>query len=410
MTDDRIEPGTGRYRPPAVDEIDPSFIYLSPTVMKTSEFEALDDYDDPVEPGVIDSFDYAKPRADTIARAETFVRGVGNRLARLPTVYDRVFAIMEAKRYRAGTMTQTRFAENKELFRPILERRINEGAPLEFVLPSFPYKFSNPVKVARKAPDMAEILCLSQLYEICKALSSVYEGGARFVIISDGHLYHKMFGISEYEAVEFRDQIKEMISLLGFDESIDVVDMQDLIRFEQERYNEIRHELEPLFRQWWEQNPENERVQSLVKSSAPNINTAGEVTHDLVQMATKDILHATDEDETLKNFQKVRDRVRDRSEDGAFEFALTLYTLKELGLVERFYPQAIRATVHPKPAQWGIHLVNRQTRVFPWQGVAVHKASKDRWTVKYEFEAIRRRATPIHIKGELFPFYYEEPD
>ncbi|MDQ6839486.1 MAG: isocyanide synthase family protein [Actinomycetota bacterium] len=408
MSTDRIQPGAGTYRPPTIDEIDPSFIYLSPTVMETSEFEATDTYDDPVEPGVIDSFDYAKPRGDVIARAETFLDGIGNRLGNLATVYDRVFAIMEAKRYRAGTMTQTRFAENKELFRPVLEGHINDGAPLEFVLPSFPYKFSNPVKVARKAPDMAEILCLSQLYEICHCLSSVYDGGARFVIISDGHLYHKMFGISEYEAVEFRDQVKEMISLLGFADSIDIVDMHDLIRSHQERYDLIWHELEPVFGKWWEQNPDNERVCSLIKSSAPNINTAGEVTHDLVQMATKDILHDTDEDETLANFQKIRDRVRERSEDGALEFALTLYTLKELALVERCYPQAIRATVHPKPEQWGIHLVNRQTRVFPWQGVAVHKASNDRWTVKYESEAIRRRATPIHIKGELFPFYYEE--
>ncbi|MDQ6784232.1 MAG: isocyanide synthase family protein [Actinomycetota bacterium] len=410
MTTDWIEPETGVYRPPTLEEIDPSFIYLSPTVMETSEFEALDAYDDPIEPGVIKSFDYAGPRQETVARAESFLGGIGNRLSKLPTVYDRVFAIMEAKRYRAGTMTQTRFAENKDLFRPVLERHINDGSPLEFVLPSFPYKFSNPVKVARKAPDMAEILCLSQLYEICHCLSSVYEGGARMVIISDGHLYHKMFGISEYEAVEFRDQIKEMISMLGFDRSIEIVDMQDLIRSRQERYDLIWHELEPVFAKWWAQNPDNERLCSLIKSSAPNINTAGEVTHDLVQMATKDILHETDQDETLANFQKVRDRVRERSEDGAFEFALTLYTLKELNLVEQCYPQAIRATVHPKPGQWGIHLVNRQTRVFPWQGVAVHKLSNDRWTVKYEFEAIRRRAVPIHIKGELFPFYYEERD
>lgn len=70
------------------------------------------------------------------------------------------------------------------------------------------------------------------------------------------------------------------------------------------------------------------------------------------------------------------------------------------------YPKSIRGTVHPKPKQWGIHLVNRHTRIFPWHGVA-YKNESEIWKIKYEFDARRMKARPVHIKGDLYPFYYE---
>ncbi len=67
--------------------------------------------------------------------------------------------------------------------------------------------------------------------------------------------------------------------------------------------------------------------------------------------------------------------------------------------------------MHPKPTQWGLHLVNRESRVFPWQGVAFRKAG-GQWRLKYEFEVRRNRAVPVHLRGEdeMFPFYYEHAE
>ena len=47
-----------RYRAPSVEEIDPSFIHMHPAVMERSDFEALEEYVEPVEPRVLESFDY----------------------------------------------------------------------------------------------------------------------------------------------------------------------------------------------------------------------------------------------------------------------------------------------------------------------------------------------------------------
>jgi hypothetical protein len=141
------------------------------------------------------------------------------------------------------------------------------------------------------------------------------------------------------------------------------------------------------------------------------VNTSESVTHDLVQMATEDAVLGPDGQNTLENFEAIREQTVDRAEQGAFEFALFLYILREIDLVGSCYPGAVRATVHPKPGQWGLHLVNPETRVFPWQGVA-YLNERDRWRVKYEFDVMREGARPVHVRGddELFPFYYEHRD
>lgn len=403
-----LEDRADAYDPPEVDALDPSFIFLSPTLLQREDFEAQGDYQDPPEPKVIQSFDWAAQKQATVEAAEEFVDAIRSRLDRADDMYDKVFEIMSSKRYRAGTKKKTRFDDNRDLFRPTVTAHIDAGTPIEFVLPSFPYKFANPVKVARKRPDMAEVLCLSQLYEICCSIGLVYEPGVRFIIISDGSLYQSIFGITQHEADTFRELCVEMIHQLGYDDHLEMVDMEhDLIEPVRSAFDAVRDRMRPVLAEWWEKNPESERRASLISSSSPNINTDGQVSHDLVKMATKNIMSDDDEEEVLDQFEQVRTNVRERAEKAAFEFALVLYTLKELDLVATAYPEAIRATVHPKPGQWGLHLVNEHTQVFPWQGVA-YKAASGRWTVKYEFDVLRRRAVPVHLEGDMFPFYYEE--
>jgi len=397
-----------RYRVPTVDQIDPSFIHMHPAVMERSDFEALGEYKEPVEPRVIDAFDYRRQAELTAETAEGLIDTIVNRLDRQETVHDKVFEIMRSKRFRAGTVKQMRFEENRELFRPTVQAHVDAGTPLEFVLPSFPFKHRNPVKVGRRSPDMAELLCLCQLREICLALGRVHEPGARFLIICDGLVYREMFGVTRHEALAYRERVKEMIVQLGFGDTLGVADMEDLVESRRELFDFVEERLRPVFTEWWSANPEDLRRASLISASAANVNTSESVTHDLVQMATKDAVLGPDGQNTLDNFETIREQTVDRAERGAFEFALFLYVLREIDLVGSCYPGAVRATVHPKPGQWGLHLVNPESRVFPWQGVA-YLNERGRWRMKYEFDVIRQSARPVHVGGddELFPFYYE---
>ncbi len=399
------------YEAPSVAEIDPSFIHMHPAVMERSDFDALEDYNEPIEPRLIEEFDYERQAQATVKTAEEFISTVSSRLDRLETVYDKIFDVIRSKRFRAGTAKQTRFDENKELFRPVVEQHVADGSPLEIVLPSFPFKHNNPVKVSRKTADMAEVLCLSRLYEICHALRHVHEPGAKVVIVSDGMVYREMFGVTRHEAITYRDRVRRMIAELGFEDAIEVTDMEDLIDSRQEIFDFVAERLRPVFAEWWSTHPDDLRRASLIQASTANVNTSGSVTHDLVQMATKDALVGSEGPGAVSTLETIKSATVDRAEQGAFEFALFLYVLKEIDLVGRCYPRALRGTVHPKPGQWGLHLVNRESRVFPWQGVA-YRNEHGKWRIKYEFEAVRRRATPVHVRGddEMYPFFYEYSD
>lgn len=394
------------YRGLTPAEINPDFIQLSPTIMTPSDFNALDSYYEPVEPKVLDEIDYGAQKDYTIQYAHAFLERAKTQLSKCPTLYDKLFFIMRSGYFRKGTIEQTQFDANKELFRPLIEAHLQMGTPIEFVLPAFPFKFPNPIKVSRRSPDMAEILCLSRLYEICVTIQAIYEPGARFIIISDGQVYQPMFATTLYEALHYRQVIKSMIRRLGYDHKLELVDMYDVVLSKQDLFKPVNDGLRHSFKAWWESNPDNPRRRYLLKTAAANIDLSRSITHDLIQVATHDILLDLDVQSATANLRKIRERIYQRADKAAFEFALFLYTLREIDLVGCCYPRAVRATVHPKPGQWGPHLVNRKSRIFPWQGVAYRENSGE-WKIKYEFEAVRRKAVPVHLQGDMFPFYYE---
>jgi len=214
-----------KYRNLTNREINPDFILLSATVMEKSDFDAVDFYSEPIEPKIINGFDYQKFNEDTVKNAQGFIERIRSRLEKCQTIYEKIFCIMRSRYFRDGTIEQTLFDDNKEFFRQTIESHINRMTPIEIVLPSFPFKFPNPAKVLRQSPDMAEILCLSRLYEICVAIQLVYEPGARFIIIADGQVYHSMFGVTLNEAIYYRETTREMISKLKYGDKLELIDI-----------------------------------------------------------------------------------------------------------------------------------------------------------------------------------------
>lgn len=391
------------YRP---EDIRPDFIYMSPAALERSDFVAQEEYQDPIEPLIIDDPGYAAQRTAVFEQAERFTRRMLPEL-RSTGIADRIIDLINAKHYRAGTRRQSGADESRALFRTILEPRIQAGEPVEFVLPAFPFKLANPVKVARREPDMAEVLCLSRMYEICQVIKAVYPPGARFCLISDGVAYAPLFGVARVEAELYRRTCIEMINELGFQDALRIVDLQYLIDARGEEFAQVQAALEPALRVWWRENPHDPRRASIIRSAASNLNLSRGITHDLIQLATHDLVLGAHDDDSLANLRRVRSSIANRTEETAFRFVLLLYTLRETDLIKKACPGAIRATVHPKPGQWAPHLVNRDSKVFPWQGIAV-RDQRGHWRIRYEFDVQRRRARPVHLKGDPFPFYYDD--
>lgn len=60
---------------------------------------------------------------------------------------------------------------------------------VEFALPAFPCKSSNPQKTNGIYPDRAEELALGRLHVFCRRVREIYPPGAKVCIISDGHVF-----------------------------------------------------------------------------------------------------------------------------------------------------------------------------------------------------------------------------
>jgi hypothetical protein len=65
----------------------------------------------------------------------------------------------------------------------------SQNAKVEFCLPAFPCKSSNPEKVMGTMPDRGEELALRRLHSFVQQIEAVYESGAKVWIISDGHVF-----------------------------------------------------------------------------------------------------------------------------------------------------------------------------------------------------------------------------
>jgi Pyoverdine/dityrosine biosynthesis protein len=66
---------------------------------------------------------------------------------------------------------------------------VERKARVEFCLPAFPCKSSNPLKTSGVHPDKAEVIALEALRHFVRGVTEIYEPGAKVWIISDGHVF-----------------------------------------------------------------------------------------------------------------------------------------------------------------------------------------------------------------------------
>lgn len=80
-------------------------------------------------------------------------------------------------------------ATGEEHFKGVVNFFTSRGAPIEAVLPAFPCKSSNMMKVASQLPDLGEALSLKRLVSFAESIKKVYPPGMKIWIVSDGHVF-----------------------------------------------------------------------------------------------------------------------------------------------------------------------------------------------------------------------------
>ncbi|WP_395319851.1 L-tyrosine/L-tryptophan isonitrile synthase family protein [Fructilactobacillus frigidiflavus] len=355
-------------------DFDPWYVMLSaPKVIKEKSNEFVER---PLLPKKFINIDYKNIAKSAEKEAELIIRERWREL-RILSPEEQVATILSSKNFRNGNSLGVK----KYLIKTLQD----SGDEIKIVLPSFPFKIPNPLKTWHHNLDAGEILCLKRLYLISFIIQELMDKPTKFVVISDGFIYSDICEIDSFEYKAYSQKAKDVINKMGISNNIEYVDMvDDVIGDDFEKYNQILKEVRLELKSWWDKNKDSDKVKYLISNMSSNIKT-DDLDYSVLRAINKENMDNLLEEYLVK--------INERSSAKAFEFTAKLVTLRITDTVINKYKGCIRATVHPKKGQYGIHLVNKESQVFPWQGVVLQdktgkfktSSSQDAWqTAKCE--------------------------
>ncbi|MEU7142276.1 L-tyrosine/L-tryptophan isonitrile synthase family protein [Nocardia sp. NPDC046473] len=96
-----------------------------------------------------------------------------------------------------------------------LSRFIEDGIPVEFVLPAFPVKSPNLNKVLGPLPDKAEEIAVQFLDEICARIGQLYPPGARITICADGRVFGDLIGVPDGDVDSYQSAMATLLATVA---------------------------------------------------------------------------------------------------------------------------------------------------------------------------------------------------
>ena len=263
-----------------------------------------------------------------------------------------------------------------EMLGPAVQHSASEGVPIYVILPAFPFKDQNPLRTEAPAwhVDLSEVLMLVRLYAIAAAVKQIHPQGMEWIIASDGRIYSEIFGVSEKEALRYRENLRSYRNTLNLQKFIHVVDIQEMIAG-LKGFGEINRTIRFTLAEVIKGDPKvNEHFESLTHRIKLNLNL-----RDYVVKHDKRVLQSClDEnvgtDSLTTEEQQIREEIRQRADHASLEYASINLAIKYTKLLQRFFPNSLRATIHPKAGQIGI--AAGKGRVYPWNGVAIMRSER----------------------------------
>lgn len=267
-------------------------------------------------------------------------------------------------------------------FSTLVSGHVQNQLRLQLVFLGFPFKDQNPFRTQTEPgrPDLAETAMLVHLHCLTMALYTVHPFGADWIILTDGRAYAPLFGVREDAATSYVSRVREVRNRLNLQGSISFLDLEAAAfhldglhhkgRFAAHR-EAIEAELTRLVER---EEPATEAMETLKRGMAWNY--ASDTIVRQYGLSYKELWHVLSLHEGEPLPSKTRSAQRHMSElvrTAALAYASFNLAMRWQRTIERLFPQAIRATVHPKAGQLAIP---RLGSVFPWNGVPVTTAEE----------------------------------
>ncbi len=237
---------------------------------------------------------------------------------------------------------------------------IQEKRPITFVLPAFPAKSPNPAKVLGTLPDMAERLSLKFLNSLCKHIQKLHVPGARIIICSDGRIFNDVIGVNDTDVTSYQKELSRLIEEMSLT-CISTFNLDEL--YEGYDFNQMRNQ---VMNQYGES---IEVLQEAVRNGSkfPKNMDDAEVHRQycgITRFLVEDALHPG---QTLSR-SALQKECRKRA------YFVIQRSRAWSALITEYFPNSVRLSIHPQTCgtpKLGIRLMEAETWMTPWHGVAV---------------------------------------
>jgi pyoverdine/dityrosine biosynthesis protein Dit1 len=280
-------------------------------------------------------------------------------------VIENIIAVLSHPRFRKGKIQI--FNKYKDEFHQKISSMVNTSSPIKLVLPSLPFQNQNPLCSSQNLDhiDLAIHLMFMQLQDLVLSIEQIYAPGLQIIILCDGIVYAKLLGIIDLEKINnFRENCNSLLRSLGLEKKIKLIDMSWVVKVIPNltiTQNDIEKKLSQLI---LKPSKLKEYITSLERGMLFNLPCTDFDYKTLAELANQPLVN-------------LPSGLQHQLRKAAIQYASFLLTLTKNNVVTKVFSDCIRATVHPKDAaQIPLHLVDRRSVVFPYNGVAVVSNSR----------------------------------
>lgn len=300
---------------------------------------------------------------------------------------------------------------DREEFIKKITPTIIDKSRLLFILPGLPFKDQNIFRVPYNSdiPDIGEISFLLRLYNLTQTIYQVHPYGVDIVILTDGVLYSDIFQINKKDTNSYLENLILYRNKLNLQGAVSFICLNEIIEKANENnilLNIKKHILENLDNT---EVRESKSFYTLVKGMKWNMNSK-KMLEDVPLKEIWNILKL-DRNKINIDYKDKWDDFHKEAIHAALEYASINLLLKWTNLINEFFPEAIRGTVHPKHNQFAL---SNSRSSFPWNGVAVSdkwpKNIDDIYTLPFFKLNSLKKINKVVLKNNKLPLFFTESE
>ena len=270
--------------------------------------------------------------------------------------------------------SRNRQNNDSQEFIQLITPTIEEKSRLLFVIPGFPFKDQNRFRVpfSGDMPDIGEISFMIRLFNLTQAMYQVHPYGVDVVVLSDGELYRDIFGVSDETISSYKNYLIAYRKYLNIQGGLSFICLKELINRSSDK--SIAWDIVCFIKECIKKILKSddreiiELFQVLISGMKWNLDTRTylkELNDEVCWNLMRSPVCAID-----KKYRSLWYDVENKAHGAALEYASINLMLRWTRLIYKFFPSAIRGTVHPKPGQFALFGTGGS---FAWNGVATSR-------------------------------------